>query len=95
MITLDLHYAKESKYEDEELEYKTWFWNDETINRKNEPDYGWNKRPVPNFTSSEEKLATEWFKTSNREDLIFLEKELIACQYWYDKEKNEINKHDN
>ena len=82
-----LHYAKQDRYEDEEHEYSTWFWNDD----ENSKDYGWNKRPVPNFISSEAEQAAYWFKTSNREDIIFLEKEKLACHYWYDKEMKEIN----
>jgi len=80
MKTLELHYAKDMHYLGEETQYKTWHWIDGE----------WQKVPVPNFISSEADEATEWFKTSNREDLIFLEKEKMACQYWYDAEKKEI-----
>lgn len=89
MKTLNLYHAKQDRYENEELEYRTWFWNDDE--RCN--SYGWCKRPVPNFRPSEEKLAEEWFNISNREDLIFLEKEKMACQYWYDAQKKEIYRH--
>ena len=90
MITLELHYAKDMHYLGEETQYKTWHWIDGE----------WHKVPVPKFScgetagSSVDKSkvmeAEEWFKTSNREDLIFLEKEKMACQYWYDAEKKEV-----
>lgn len=88
---MELHYAKHDKYEDEEREYDTWFWNDDQYARPDETPYGWNKRPVPNFISSEAEQAAYWFKTSNREDIIFLEKEKMACEYWYDAEMKSIH----
>lgn len=81
MKTLTLYYAKSMHYVGEETEYKTWHWIDGE----------WQKVSVPNFISSETKEAEEWFKINNREDLIFLEKEIMACQYWYDDEKKEIS----
>ena len=96
MKTLELHYAKQMRYEGEENQYLTWYWNDDQLSG----NYGWNKHPVPDFSCGEvaggkvddDKLkeVEAWFITSNREDTIFLEKELMACQYWYDGEKNEI-----
>lgn len=84
---MTLHYAKQDKYEREELEYSTWKWNDDTYSK----EYGWNKRPVPNFISTETEQTAYWFKTSNREDIIFLMKEKMACQYWYEDEMKEIS----
>jgi hypothetical protein len=96
---MELHYAKHVKYEGEENEYLTWVWND----NKMSSDYGWSKRPVPNFSCGEvagggkptcpidtAKNAEAWFKSSNREDMIFIEKELMECQYWRDAINNEI-----
>ncbi len=87
MKTIELHYTKTKKYEDEEQEYRTWVWNGDEFSK----DFGWVKRPVPNFTSTEHKQAEEWLTISNREDLIFLEKELLECQYFIDAEKHVIS----
>ena len=85
MISLSIHYCKHVKYEGEEREYLTWYWEEDSC-----IEGGWNKRPVPNFISSEEKQAREWFRISNQEDSIFIEKELVQCTYWADREKKEI-----
>ena len=97
---MDLHYAKHEKYEGEEEQYLTWVWNPDTHARPHEQPYGWNKVPTPKFSCGETagsdvdqakvEEAKAWFEISNREDLIFLEKEHVACQYWYDNEKKEI-----
>ena len=100
---MELHYAKHVKWDGEENEYLTWYWNDNPHARPHETPHGWNKRPVPNFSCGEvaggdkstcsfdtAKDAEAWFKASNREDLIFIEKELMECQYWRDAINKEI-----
>ena len=89
MITLELHYAKTSLLnDDEKTMYQTWEWNDDTYSQ----DYGWNKHPVPNFSSSEEDKAKKWFHVSNHEDFMFLERERIEFETWHTKEVEEIRK---
>ena len=96
---MELHYAKQKKWDGEENEYLTWEWNDDTMSS----NYGWNKKTTPNFSCGEVaggakstcpfdtvENAEAWFKASNREDLIFIEKELMECQYWRDAINKEI-----
>lgn len=94
---MELYYAKEMKYEGEEDAYTTWKWND---GMERGSEVGWEKVSTPFFSCGEvaghqnvndgQKQAEAWFTISHREDLIFLEKEKIACQYFIDAEKNEI-----
>lgn len=98
MKTMELHYAKQMKDDGEERDYQTWKWNDGS---ERHTEVGWEKVSTPKFSCGEtagklntddgQQQAEAWFTISNREDLIFLEKEKISCDYFIDAEKHEIH----
>lgn len=99
---MNVHYCKQLRNEGET--YQTWKWTtwEEMTMAENPDNYGWNKIPVPFFSSGEvagnqlsyrEKIvknAKEWFAISNKEDLIFLNKESDAFSEWFRKNRDEI-----
>ncbi len=52
-------------------------------------NWGWEKLEGPSYLDISE-TAKQWYKDSNNEDLIFIEKELEACKEWFNSIKNDI-----
>jgi hypothetical protein len=90
MITMNIVYAKQDEPKPNEV-YQTWKWvSFEAAPMGTEVEYGWQKQAVPNIAAAELK---EWFDVSNREDLLFLEKEREAFDKWYLHNFKDIVRH--
>lgn len=79
---LEVHYCK---LENDNETYKTWTFNEDPEDK----NYGWHKSTTPGYLDTSD-TAKQWYIDSNNEDLIFIDKELKACQDWYNSIKNDI-----
>jgi len=81
-MEIELHYCK---YTNDGEQYKTWIFNENPM----EINYGWEKLPTPGYLDTSD-TAKQWYIDSNNEDLIFIDKEVDACNEWYKYIKDDI-----